>query len=54
MTCPTYHAPMNLTAESNQMFGMPATPVSADYECPKCGEKYRHDRQANSMARLES
>jgi len=43
---------MEITAESKQKYGMPSSPISADYQCPKCGKKWRHDRQQNSIAEL--
>ena len=49
MTCAACRSTLKMTAESKEKYGMPATPITADYECPRCGRKYRHDRQKNSI-----
>jgi hypothetical protein len=52
MICPSCQASMKMTSESEETFGLPATPIRADYECPNCGKKYRYDRQRYAIAEI--
>ena len=50
MTCPQCKTRMTKIAESKDTYGSPPMSKTADYECKDCGKKYRHDREANTLA----
>lgn len=52
MTCPTCNKQMKKLADSKEMMGLPPTPKSTDYECATCGQKWRFDRENNSLAKV--
>jgi transposase-like protein len=49
MRCPTCFGFMDKIADSKEMRGIPATPKSSDFRCPKCAHTWRYDRDTTKL-----
>jgi len=45
--CPTCRKRMRAVRRSEEVFGLPSVSVEVEYECPRCGDQWTHNRERN-------